>query len=77
LDTHALTIKRDSLIARIDIAEIRQTDATALYFELEQTQRNLTRFTITAPIDGQVMWVASLRPGDALVYGQTVALLRR
>jgi len=75
LDTHDLVVKRDNLIARIDVAELRQTDASSLYRELRSVNRDLSRLTITAPADGRVIWISPLRPGDEVHGGQTIALL--
>ena len=77
LDVRDLITTRDGLMARIDLAELRQTDTSALYFELEQTKRDLSRLTITAPSDGQITWITPLHVGEVLLCGQVVALIRR
>lgn len=76
LDTRSLLLRRKSLLTRIDLAELRRTDASALYRELEQLQLELTRLTITAPAAGRIAWLAPLRPGDTLRSGRIVALIR-
>lgn len=77
LDTRALLSRRASLLTRIDLAELRRTDASALYRELEQLQLDLTRLTIIAPSEGRLAWLAPLRPGGTVRPGQLVAVIAK
>ena len=76
LNTHELLLKRSAIITRIDLTELRHADATGLYRELERTDLDLTRFTITSPADGRIIWLASVRPGDTIHAGGTLVVLR-
>ena len=61
LDTRDLVTRRQTLIARIDLAELRHTDASALYRALEETNLEMTRRTITSPVSGRVVWICQSR----------------
>ena len=76
LDAHETLLRRSGIIARIDLAELRRADATALYRELERVNLELIRMTITAPVDGRVAWLATVRAGERVRVGEVLAVVR-
>jgi multidrug resistance efflux pump len=76
LDAHETLLRRSGIIARIDLAELRRADATALYRELERVNLELIRMTITAPVDGRVAWLAKVRAGERVRVGDVLAVVR-
>jgi multidrug resistance efflux pump len=76
LDAHETLLRRSGIIARIDLAELRRADATALYRELERVNLELIRMTITAPVDGRVAWLAKVRAGESVRVGEVLAVVR-
>lgn len=52
-----------------------RAELAALYQQLEQTQLELTRLTITSPVDGQITSLASLHPDETISAGATIAAL--
>jgi multidrug resistance efflux pump len=75
-DTHDTLLRRCRIITRIDVAELRRADASGLYRELETVNLDLARMTITAPADGQVVWLAKVRVGESVRTGELLALLK-
>lgn len=52
-----------------------RADLATLYRDLEQTNLDLTRLTITSPADGQITSLASLHPGEILFPGTVIAAI--
>ncbi len=79
LDTRGLLLKKHALETRIhsaelDLAETRP-ELLRLYTDLEQTQFDLDRLTITSPVDGEVMLMAPLHSGGILAAGTAIAVV--
>ena len=74
-DTQDTLLRRSGIITRIDLAELRGTDATVLYRELETVNLDLARMTITAPADGRVVWLAKVHAGESVRAGDLLAVL--
>jgi multidrug efflux pump subunit AcrA (membrane-fusion protein) len=78
LDTQRLLLQKQTLETRIHLAELNVTNARAelpgLYRELQRIQLDLDRCTITSPISGQVVSLASLGRGEMLLKGTAIAL---
>ena len=75
LDTRDLVLKKKSLESRIHFTELQpfRNGLDALYRDLEETNVDLTRHTITSPSDGQVISLAPLRANDVLQPGASIA----
>lgn len=79
LDTRHLLVRKHVVEALIHAAELGATDSryglSSMYKELQQIQLDLDRFTITSPVDGEVLSLASIYPGQILLAGSAVALV--
>ncbi|PYS42818.1 MAG: hypothetical protein DMG14_02670 [Acidobacteria bacterium] len=78
LDTRHLLLKKLALESRIHRAELQPADIgdlASLYRELERTQLDLGRLTVTSPVDGEIISLASLYPGKMLLAGTAIALV--
>ena len=79
LDTRDLLLKRRFLESKIHFTELGGDAARAglgtLYHDLEQTNLDLTRLTITSPADGKIASVAPLHANEVLHAGALIAIL--
>jgi multidrug resistance efflux pump len=78
-DTGGLLLKKRALELRIHDGELHASDRhnllSSLYRELEQLRLDLDRLTITSPIDGRIIYVVPLAPGDLLPAGNAIAVI--
>ena len=81
LDMKNLLLKRRDIEARIHRAERssdrRRVGLSGLYRELQETQLDLGRLTITSPADGRLVRISSQDPGETLHRGSPIALILR
>jgi multidrug resistance efflux pump len=78
LESRDLVAKRKKLEAKIHLREISKVagnELSNLYRQLENCQLELNSRTLVSPVDGQVIWLASLRPGDILRPGTAIATI--
>src|SRR5262249_34484093 len=76
LDTRYLLLKKLALESRIHAEELEPVDPghlATLYRELERTQLDLGRLTVTSPVDGEIVSLVTLFPGDSLLAGTAFA----
>ena len=78
-DTRSLLLKKYALELQVHSGEFRVAGGhphlSALYRELEQIRLDLGRLTITSPIDGRIIYVVPLAPGDLLPAGNAIAVI--
>jgi multidrug resistance efflux pump len=81
LDTRHLLLRRHELESLIHSAEATPDDssagAAALYKELQEVQLDLDRLTVTSPVDGKILSLASVYPGKTLPAGTAIAVVVR
>lgn len=79
LDTRHLLVRKHVVESLIHAAELGAADSryglSGMYKELRQIQLELDRFTITSPVDGEVLSLASIYPGKILLAGSAVVLV--
>jgi multidrug resistance efflux pump len=78
LESRDLVLKRRTLEAKIhqrETSRVGGNELSDLYLQLEKCQLELNSRTIVSPVDGQVIWLASLRRGDVLRPGTAVATI--
>jgi hypothetical protein len=78
LETRHLLLKKLSLESRIHAAELHPADArhlAILYRELENARLDLSRLTVTSPVEGEIISLAALYPGESLLAGTAIALV--
>jgi multidrug resistance efflux pump len=79
LDTRDLLLKRRWLESKIHLTELRGDAAratlAALYSDLEQTDLELGRLTITSPRDGKITSTAALHVNEMISAGTLIAIL--
>ena len=73
LDARDLLLKKHSLETRIHFAELRHSGTAGLYHELERTNIDLGRLSITSPVDGHITSLGSFHPNDMLSPGTVIA----
>jgi len=81
LDTRHLLVRKHELESLIHAAETNASDSSSdaadLYKELEEIQLDLNRLTVTSPVDGKILSLASLYPGKTLPAGAAIAVVVR
>jgi multidrug efflux pump subunit AcrA (membrane-fusion protein) len=81
LDTDQLFRNKHALESRIHLVELGGThahvDLTKLYRELEATQLELNRFTITSEAEGEIIFAERFYPGQELGRGRAIVVLRQ
>ena len=78
LDSRDLLLKRRILQSKIhqrETANVGRIELADLYRQLERCQLELNSRTVVSPVDGQIIWLGSFRPGDTLRTGGAVATI--
>jgi multidrug resistance efflux pump len=79
LDTEQLFRNKHAIESRIHFVELgginAHADLVKLYSELEATQLELNRFTITSEADGEIIFAARFYPGQELARGAAIVVL--
>jgi multidrug resistance efflux pump len=78
LESRDLVLKRRMLESKIhqrETSTLSRTELADLYRQLEKCQLELNSRTLVSPVDGQVIWLGSFRPGDILRPGTAVATI--